>query len=183
MQEIRFDPWVEMFLWRRKWPPTPVFLLENPMDRGARWVTVGCGKESDTAEATQYTICPQEAEPGLKLKPDWNRCMPFWLHPSLLPRDSVNTYECVCVKRSAGWSVMSNSLRPHGLYSPWNSPGQNTGVGSLYLLQGIFPTQGSNPALPHCKWILYQLSRKGSPYVCVLYIYILFQIRFHYRLL
>ena len=39
---------------------------------------------------------------------------------------------------------MSNSLRPHGLYSPWNSPGQNTGVGSLSLLQGIFPTQGSN---------------------------------------
>ena len=37
---------------------------------------------------------------------------------------------------------------PHGLYSPWNSPGQNTGVGGLSLLQGIFPTQGSNPGLP-----------------------------------
>ena len=46
---------------------------------------------------------------------------------------------------------------------PWNSPGQNTGEGSLSLLQGIFPTQGSNPDLPHCKWILYQLSHKGSP--------------------
>ena len=55
---------------------------------------------------------------------------------------------------------MSDSLRPHGLYSPWNSPGQNTGVGSLFLLQGIFPTQGSNPGLPHCRWILYQLSCK-----------------------
>ena len=52
---------------------------------------------------------------------------------------------------------------PHGLYSPWNSPGQTTGVGSLSLLQGIFPTQGSNPGLPHCRWILYQLSCKGSP--------------------
>ena len=52
---------------------------------------------------------------------------------------------------------------PHGLYSPWNSPGQNTGVSSLSLLQGIFPTQGSNPGLPHCRWILYQLSHKGSP--------------------
>ena len=51
----------------------------------------------------------------------------------------------------------------HGLYSPWNSPGQNTGVGSLSLLQGISPTQGSNPGLPHCRWILYQLSHKGSP--------------------
>ena len=59
--------------------------------------------------------------------------------------------------------VMSNSLRPHGLYSPWNSPGQKTGVGSLSLLQGIFPTQGSNPGLPPYRWILYQLNHKGSP--------------------
>ena len=43
------------------------------------------------------------------------------------------------------------SLRPHGLYSPWNSPSQNTGVGSLSLLQGIFPTQGLNPGFLHCR--------------------------------
>ena len=48
-------------------------------------------------------------------------------------------------------------------YSPWNSPGQNTRVGSLSLLQGIFPTQGSDPGLLPCRWILYQLSHKGSP--------------------
>ena len=60
-------------------------------------------------------------------------------------------------------SVVSNSLQPHGLYSPWNSPDQNTGVGSCSLLQGIFPAQGSNPGLPHCRQILYQLSHKGSP--------------------
>ena len=54
-------------------------------------------------------------------------------------------------------------LWPHGLYSPWNSPGQNTGVGSLSFLQGIFPTQGSNLGLLHCGWILYQLSHRGSP--------------------
>ena len=64
---------------------------------------------------------------------------------------------------SESHSVVSNSLRPQGLYSPWNSPGQNTGVGSLLLLQGIFPTQGSNPGLLPCRWILYQLSHKGSP--------------------
>ena len=46
------------------------------------------------------------------------------------------------------------------LRDPWNSPGQNTGVGSLSLLQGIFPTQGSNPGLPHCRQILYQLSHE-----------------------
>ena len=56
------------------------------------------------------------------------------------------------------------------IYSPWNSLGQNTGVDSLeywsgqpYILQWIFPTQGSNPGLPHCRQILYQLSHKGSP--------------------
>ena len=56
-------------------------------------------------------------------------------------------------------SVMSDSLQPCGLSSPWNSPVQNIGVGSLSLLQGIFPTQGSNPGLPHCRQILYQLSQ------------------------
>ena len=58
---------------------------------------------------------------------------------------------------------MSDSLQPHRLYSLWNFPGQNTGVGSLALLQGIFPTQGLNPGHLHCRRILYQLSHKGSP--------------------
>ena len=57
-------------------------------------------------------------------------------------------------------SVVSHSLRPHGLCSPWNSPGQSPGVGSLSVLQGIFPTQGSNPSLLHGGWILYQLSHE-----------------------
>ena len=55
------------------------------------------------------------------------------------------------------------TLWPPGLYSPWNSSVQNTGVGSCSLLQGIFPTQVSNPGLLHCKRILYQLSHQGSP--------------------
>ena len=58
---------------------------------------------------------------------------------------------------------MSNSLWPYGLSSPWNSAGQNTGVDSLSLLQGIFPTQRSYPSLPHYRQILYQLSHNGSP--------------------
>ena len=49
------------------------------------------------------------------------------------------------------------------IYSPWSSPVQNTGVGSRSLLQEIFPTQGLNPGLLHCGWILYQLSHQGSP--------------------
>ena len=51
----------------------------------------------------------------------------------------------------------------HGPYSPWNSPGQNTRVGSRSLLQEIFPTQGLNPGLLHSRQILYQLSHKGNP--------------------
>ena len=64
---------------------------------------------------------------------------------------------------SENCSFVSDSLRPHVLYNPWNSPADNTGVGSLPLLQGIFPTQGSNPGLLHCRWIIYQLSHQGSP--------------------
>ena len=60
-------------------------------------------------------------------------------------------------------SFVSNSLHPCGQYSSWNTPVQNTGMCSLSLLQGIFPTQGLNPGLPHCKRILYQLSYQESP--------------------
>ena len=49
------------------------------------------------------------------------------------------------------------------LPTPWHSPGYNTGVGSVPHLQGISPTQGSNPGILHCKWILYQLSYQGRP--------------------
>ena len=69
----------------------------------------------------------------------------------LLPQDE---------SESESHSAVPDSLQPHGRYSPWNSPGQNTGVGSLSLLQGIFPTRGSNPGLLHCGQILYQLSHK-----------------------
>ena len=53
-------------------------------------------------------------------------------------------------KWSESLSVVSSSLWLHGLYSPWNSPGQNTGVDHLSLLQGIFPAQVLNPGLPQC---------------------------------
>ena len=82
-----------------------------------------------------------------------------------LPRESgLSCLLCPWISESENESrsVVSDSLRPLGLYSPWNSPGHNTGVG-YSLLQGIFPTQGSNPCLPHCRQILYQLSHKRSP--------------------
>ena len=87
----------------------------------------------------------------------WEPCLAVWLVP----------ISVCCPEHTPGesesHSVMSDSLQPHELYSPWNSLGQNTRVGSLSLLQGIFPTQGSNPGLSHCRRILYQLSQKGNP--------------------
>ena len=77
-------------------------------------------------------------------------------------RDGAFLLRVALESESESLSVVSNPMRLHGLYSPWNSPGQNTGVGSLSLLQGIFPTQGSNPGLLHCRQILYQLSHKGG---------------------
>ena len=70
---------------------------------------------------------------------------------------------CVCVCVCVRLSVVSDSLRPRGLQPtrllcPWNCPGRNAGGGCRSLLQGIFPTQGLNPGLPHCRRILYRLS-------------------------
>ena len=70
---------------------------------------------------------------------------------------------CCSISSSECCSVVSNSLQHHGLYSPWNSPGKNTGMSCHALLQGIFPTQGSKPGHLHCKWILYCLSHQRSP--------------------
>ena len=74
---------------------------------------------------------------------------------------------CVCVS----CSVVSNSLRVQlfvncslpGSSVHGDSPNKNTGVGCHGLLQRIFPTQGSNGGLPHCRWILYRLNHQGSP--------------------
>ena len=77
------------------------------------------------------------------------------LVPGVQPSESA-------IHESESRPVVSDSLQPHGLYSPWNSPGRNTGVDSLSLLHGIFPTQGSNPGLLNFRQILFQLSPKGS---------------------
>ena len=89
----------------------------------------------------------QGLNPGLPLC----RRILYWLSHQESP---ICIYVCVHVCENC--SVMSDSVRPHGLYSPWNSPGRNTGVSSLSLLQGVFPTQRLNPGL-------YPLSHKGSP--------------------
>ena len=84
------------------------------------------------------------------------------LHPSALNQKILRHPSFLYIKlESESYSVVSDSLQ---LYSPWNSPGQNTRVASLSLLQEIFPTQGSNSGLLHCRQIVYQLSHKGSPF-------------------
>ena len=69
---------------------------------------------------------------------------------------SLVTQSCLTL-----WNPMDSS--PPGSSVQGDSPGKNTGVGCHALLQGIFPIQGSNPGLPHCRWILYCLSHQGSP--------------------
>ena len=99
----------------------------------------------------------------------YNICLSVsgWFHQACFQGPST-------LQASESHSVMSDSLWTNGLYNPWNSPGQNTGLGSLSLLQGILPTQGSNPGLPHCRWILYQLSYQGSPIYVMMYVKISF---------
>ena len=83
---------------------------------------------------------------------------------------STGTRTCMLV-----CSVVSDSLQPMGcmqpsrLLCPWNFPGKNTGVDCHFLLQGIFPTQGSNPHLLHLLlWLLYHQCHLGSPYLSII---------------
>ena len=125
-----------------------------------------------------FSICPSNKYSGLiSLKIDWFDLLAVWMLDDL----SCIAVWCNFIKLSCvyilsptqirslwtEWSesrpVVSDCLWPHGLYSQWNSLGLNTGVGSLSLHQDIFPTQESNPGLPHCRQILYQMSHGGSP--------------------
>ena len=127
-----------------------------------------CSSSSSLGKGINYHNIPPSARVRTRGRVDKKECYSYWLvgyywsHSwitiSLIP----NTSE---VKWSECCSVVSSSLRLHGLYSPWNSPGQNTGVGSHSLLQGIFPTQGSNPGLPDCRLILFCMKHQGNPYL------------------
>ena len=98
-----------------------------------------------------------------------------YIYPSGIEKTQINTeYNELCMKAcsNAKWkwscSVVSDSMRPYGLQPtrllhPWGFPGKGAGVDCHFLLQGIFPTQESNPGLPHCRQMLYRLSHQGSP--------------------
>ena len=92
----------------------------------------------------------------------------FWVPLHFLPVEEYHLYE----SKSVSCSVVSNSLQPRGLQStrlfcPRGFPGKHTGVGCYFLLHGIFPTQGLNPGLPHCRQILYHLSHQGCHHLYI----------------
>ena len=128
---------------------------------------------------SQTSTCGKQTEPGTGAG-CWVRCPRWWLSRSRASWSKASCKEALgkCLlsgflhqsflilkTESESHSAVSDSLWPHELHSPWNSLGKNTGVGSRSLLQGIFATQGSNPGLPCCRQILYQLNHKGGPLI------------------
>ena len=126
---------------------------EEGLEAGGKWLSL-----------TRTIVCVWKTFPAYLC---WMTLVASW--PTLLSPENLQYFPPFELCRAAlkvKMKVAQSCLTlcdPHGLYSPWNSPGQNTGASSRSLLQGIFPTQGSNPGLPDCRPILYQLSHQGSP--------------------
>ena len=115
--------------------------LENSMDCTVNGVSKSQTRLSDFHSLTQMS----------RMQP-WKDTYLF---------SQVGEMKCAVLSRS----VVSDSLTVahQAPLSIGDSPGKNISVGCHALLQGIFPTQGSDPGLPHCRWILYQLSHQGNP--------------------
>jgi len=173
--------------YRRRWHPTPVLL---PGKSHGRRSLVGCSpwghQESDTTERLHFHFslsCIGERNGNLLQcscldNPRdegawWAAVFGVAQRRTRLKRlsSSSSRYR---INKLQGWmkvevwnesvncSVVSDSLQPHGLLYPWNSPGRILKWGRHFLHQGIFPTQGSNSSLPNCRQILYHLSHQGS---------------------
>ena len=145
------------------WPPTPHSLRVHRESSwgsdGFMWRTRRFKEETDVV-GTLHLGKGGAWRPGrlsepssvmLALPEKWTR------HPK------ETTLSLHTESESESCSVKLNFWRTHGQYSPWNSPGQNIGVGSRFLLQGIFPTQGLNPGLPHCRQIFLPAEPSGRP--------------------
>ena len=162
--------------------------LTVPTTGSQSWLLLPSSLSRGGGEMTRSTTCPMPARrvlvshEALKAEKPSPVCLVGMLrfreHQSQFARGVAAVGTPFCFSPAAfpfHWcwavlscSVTSNSLRPHGLQParllrPWDSPGRNTGVGCHALLQGIFPTQGSNPGLLHWRWILYCLSHQGNP--------------------
>ena len=131
--------------------PYPLLPMEMSMTRHFRWCELY--KHGDCimwCSTVDLLNCPI---PLLRIPP----------YPALQVWLPARMTICLHLPESESHPVMSNSLRPRGLYSPWNSPGQHTGVGSLSLFQGIFPTQGSNPGVLHWRPIFFFFFLPAEP--------------------
>ena len=118
--------------------------LGNPMDRGDwRALVHGVAKESDMTEHTRVQRIPFRT---------------IYKHATRKIKAVLCLVTQSCLTLCDPMDGSSPGSSVHG-----DSLGKNTGVGCHALLQGIFPTQGSNPGLPHCRWILYHLIHQGSP--------------------
>ena len=108
----------------------------------------GCG---GNATSLRITFTQNHSNVSFSKTKKSTRVCVWWL-----PKVEYNSISKVKLSQSCPtlWDPME--------YSPWNSPGQNTGEDCRSLLQGIFPIQESNPGLPHGRRILYQLSHQGS---------------------
>ena len=150
-------PSEEMKTWVVQSCPT----LCNPRDRSPPGSSVHGILQARMPEWVAVPPPGRLPDPGMKPAP--------LKSPALAGRffiTSATKYMYVCISSvQFSCSLVSDSLQPKGLYSPRNPPGQNTGVGSLSLLQGITPTQRLIPGLPHYRRILYQLSHVGSPHM------------------
>ena len=147
-----FDPWAGKIPWRKLWQPTPVFLPGK--SHGWRSLAVygpQGHKDSDTLKLLSMQVC--------------------LLREHKIHKSSKRPQSKKFAVEIGSWNMessMSDSLRPHGLQPtrllcPWNFLGNSTGVDCHFLLQGIFPTQGSNPCLLHWQVCSLLLGLLGSP--------------------
>ena len=138
-----------------------VFLLMCTVDSGRDWGQEEKGTtENETAgwrhgldgRESEWTLGVGDGQGSLAYCDSWGgkeSDKTDWLNWTKLKVKVKKLLSHVWLCDTIGW-----------LYNPWNSPGQNTAVGSLSLFQGIFPAQRSNPGLLHCRRILYQLSHR-----------------------
>ena len=148
--EVKSEILSHVWLWMIPWTIAHQALLSMEFSRQEYWSGLSFPPSGDLPN------------PGIEPR---SPCRQNLYHQSQQGNPSENLQWMLKLKAKHWWVkwsesrlAVSDSLRPHGLYGLWNSPGQNTGVGSCSLLQGVFPTQELNQGLWHCRQILYQLS-------------------------
>ena len=142
-------------------------LVKNPKTMWKTWVQpLGWEDPMEKGKATHSSILPWRILRTVYSVMDRGEAHWLWQIAQKSGQEELplvqGVFKDLGMYESESPSDMSDPLWPHGLYNPWNSPGHNTGVGSFSLLQEIFPTQGLNPGLPHCRQMLYRLSYQGS---------------------